>query len=117
MRQKIYEDEYGIDAWDTDNGFRCFVHLANSAMYQAITGHRPPHKPPTAKDYTAAGLPWFEHYSDSKALAGSDTLGGLVSVGAKMIEKGKGPLTDNDPVAPKIVKTLGAGSLVRDGEF
>ncbi len=39
MRQEIYEDEYGIDAWDPDNGFRCFIHLANSAQYMAITEH------------------------------------------------------------------------------
>ena len=68
MRQEIYEDEYGIDAWDQDNGFRCFIHLANSAQYLAIMGHQPPHTPPTAKDYTSAGLPWFDYYSDSKAL-------------------------------------------------
>ncbi len=117
MRQEIYEDTYGIDAWDQQNGFRCFVHLANSALYQAITGHQPPHKPPSAKAYTDAGLPWFDYYSDQKALAGTDTLSKLTSVGAKMIEKGKGPLPDNDPVQPRIIKTLGRGNMVRDGKF
>jgi hypothetical protein len=117
MRQEIYEDEYGIDAWDQEKGFRCFVHLANSAVYQAITGHHPPHKPPSAKDYTNAGLPWFDYYSDKKALPGTETLSKLTSVGAKMIEKGKGLLTDNDPVQPKILKALGKGHTVRDGEF
>ena len=117
MRQEIYEDEYGIDAWDQDNGFRCFVHLANSAQYLAITGHQPPHTPPTAKDYTSAGLPWFDYYSDSKALTGSDTLGKLTSVAAKVIEKGKGPLPDNEPVHPKTVKMISKGNVVRDGEF
>lgn len=29
MRQEIYEDEYGIDVWDLDDGLRCFIHLAN----------------------------------------------------------------------------------------
>ena len=117
MRQEIYKDEYGIDAWDQDNGFRCFIHLANSAQYLEITGHQPPHVPPTADDYTSAGLPWFDYYDDSKALAGSDTLGKLTSVGAKVIEKGEGPLPDNDPVQPKIVKVIGKGNVVRDGEF
>ncbi len=117
MRQKIYKDKYGIDAWDQDNGFRCFVHLANSEQYLEITGHQPPHMPPTADDYTSAGLPWFDYYDDSKALAGSDTLGKLTSVAAKVIEKGKGPLSDNDPVQPKIVKVIGKGNVVRDGEF
>ena len=117
MRQEIYEDEYGIDAWDQDNGFRCFVHLANSAQYLAITGHQPPHTPPTAKDYTSAGLPWFDYYSDSKALTGSDTLGKLTSVAAKVIEKGKGLLPNNEPVHPKTVKMISKGNVVRDGEF
>ena len=117
MRQEIYEDEYGIDAWDQDNGFRCFIHLANSEQYLAITGHQPLHTPPTAKDYTSAGLPWFDYYSDSKALAGSDTLGKLTSVAAKVIEKGKGLLPDNEPVHPKTVKIISKGNVVRDGEF
>ena len=117
MRQEIYEDEYGIDAWDQDNGYRCFIHLANSAQYLAITGHQPPHKPPTAKDYTGAGLPWFDYYDDNKALFGSDTLSKLTSVAAKVIEKGKGILPDNDPVQPKIVKIISKGNVVRNGEF
>ena len=113
MRQEIYEDKYGIDAWDQDNGFRCFVHLANSAQYLAITGH----KPPTANDYTSAGPPWFDYYSDSKPLTGSDTLGKLTSVAAKVIEKGKGLLPDNEPVHPKTVKMISKGNVVRDGKF
>ncbi|WP_419594645.1 hypothetical protein [Thiolapillus sp.] len=117
MRQEIYEDKYGIDAWDQDNGFRCFVHLANSAQYLAITGHQPPHKPPTANDYTSAGPPWFDYYSDSKPLTGSDTLGKLTSVAAKVIEKGKGLLPDNEPVHPKTVKMISKGNVVRDGKF
>ncbi len=117
MRQEIYEDEYGMEAWDQQNGFRCFVHLANSALYQEITEHQPPHKPPSAKDYTDAGFPWFDFYSDKKTLAGTATLSELTSVGAKMIQKGKGPLPDNDPVQPRIIKTFRGGNTVRDGKF
>ncbi|MCY4656316.1 MAG: hypothetical protein OXC80_05810 [Gammaproteobacteria bacterium] len=117
MRQEIYEDEYGIDAWDQNNGFRCFIHLANSRQYQMITGHQPPHKPVTARDYTEAGLPWFDYYDDSKALAGSNTLGGLTSVGAKVIQTGQGLLPDNEPVQPKTVKIIRKGNVVRDGKF
>ncbi len=98
MRQRIYEDHYGIEAWDQDNGSRCFTHLLNSVQYMAITGKQPPHKPPTATGYTSAGLPWFDYYDDSKALAGSNKPSKLTSVAAKVIEKGKGPLPDNDPV-------------------
>jgi hypothetical protein len=115
MRQEIYEDDYGLDAWDHEHGFRCFVHLANSEQYRAITGHAPPHMPPTAKDYTNAGLPWFDYYSDKSGLTGSEVLKKLKSVAAKTIEGGT-TLANNEPVTPKIIKTIGAG-VVRDGEF
>ena len=117
MRQEVYEDEYGIDAWDQGHGLRCFIHLANSEQYQGITGHTPPHGPPTAKNYTDAGLPWFDYYSDGKALGGSDTLGKLTSVAAKFVEKGKGVLPGNDPVQPKNVNTLNKSNVVRCGKF
>jgi hypothetical protein len=117
MRQEIYEDEYGLDAWDLTQGARCFVHLANSAIYQTITGHRPPHPPPTAKDYSQAGLPWFDYYGDGKALPGSGVLGKLSSLAAKVIEKSQPPLTGNDPVQPKIIQPLGKTGIVREGEY
>jgi hypothetical protein len=116
MRQEIYEDEYGLDAWDLEHGARCFVHLANSAQYHAITGRQPPHKPPTAREYTQAGLPWFDYYSDGKVLPGSGVLGRLASIAAKVIGKGQGPLADNEPVEPAVVK-LGKKGMVREGEF
>jgi hypothetical protein len=44
-------------------------------------------------------------------------LGKLTSVAAKVIENGKGPLQDNEPVHPKTVKIISKGNVVRDGEF
>ncbi len=117
MRQKIYEDEYGVDVWNQDQGLRCFIHLVNSEMYQAITDRSPPHESPTAQSYTDAGLPWFDYYSDKKALSGAGTLGKLSSVGAKVIEKGKGLLPNNDPVQPTVIKKLGKENVVREGKF
>ena len=38
MRQEIYEDGYGIDAWDTSTGSRCFVHIVNSVQLLHLTG-------------------------------------------------------------------------------
>ena len=82
MSQEIYEDEFGLEAWDQEHGDRCFVTLANSTQWMAITGERPPTEPPTARDYLEAGLPWFVHYdADREALAGSERLAGLRSVG------------------------------------
>ncbi|RMH11355.1 MAG: hypothetical protein D6698_16470 [Gammaproteobacteria bacterium] len=117
MKQEIYEDEYGIDSWDQEHGSRCFVHIANSATYETIVGRKPPHEPPTAKEYTAAGLPWFEYYADTKTLEGSNILGGLTSLAAKVIEKTGKPLQDNAPVEPKLVKEIHSNNIVREGEF
>ncbi len=117
MRQEIYEDEYGFDAWDTSVRSRCFVHILNSVQFFNVTGANPPRKPPTAREYTVAGLPWFDYYGgDLEALEGAQKLAGLDSVAAKKLKKGKGILADNDPVQPKVVKTLGEKS-VREGEF
>lgn len=117
MRQQIYDDEYGIDAWDQKQGLRCFVHLANSVVYQAITGQNPPHKPPTAKDYTKAGLPWFDYYTDRPAVSGSGILRKLVSVGTKMVQKGV-LLPSNEPIQPGVIRRVGPRRIaVRDGQF
>jgi len=72
MRQEIYKDEYGIDAWDTSTYSRCFVHIVNSIQLFHLTGCKPPGKPQTAQDYTAAGLPWFDYYGgDLEGLEGA----------------------------------------------
>ena len=81
MSQEIYEDEFGLDAWDQEQGARCFVTMANSQQWIAITGERPPTQPPTVREYAEAGLPWFLHYDrDREALAGAQRLAGLRSV-------------------------------------
>jgi hypothetical protein len=108
MAQKIHEDIYGIDAWDTDSGSRCFVHIFNSGQWQSFTGEAPPTKPRKAKDYEAAGLPWFEHYSDAKVLSGSSRLARLDSLAAKAIKKGKGLLFSNESFNPKVVNAVGS---------
>ena len=82
MTQEIYEDEFGVDAWDQEMGERVFVTMANSAQWMAITGERPPTEPPTAREYAEAGLPWFGYYdADRAALEGAERLVGLRSVG------------------------------------
>ena len=82
LTQEIYEDEFGVNAWDQKHGDRCFVTLANSAQWMAITGERPPTEPPTAREYANAGLPWFGYYdSDREALEGAERLAGFRSVG------------------------------------
>ena len=70
-----------------------------------------------ARDYTDAGLPWFEHYGgDLTALDGAKKLAGLDSVAARKLKQGEGILADNDPVTPAVVRRVGA-ARVREGEF
>jgi len=108
MRQEIYEDEYGLDAWDQSRSSRCFVHILNSAQWQAATGKPAPGKPPTAAHYTQAGLPWFDYYDDQLvALKGSNKLAGMDSVATKGVKLGNKPLADTEAVKPKTVIHLG----------
>ena len=117
MRQDIYEDEHGIDAWDTSLCSRCYVHIVNSVQHLHLTGCKPPGLPPTAQDYTRAGLPWFDYYGgDLQTLGGAKELAGLDSVASVKLKKGEGFLPDNDPVTPKVVKRLNR-SMVREGVF
>jgi hypothetical protein len=118
MRQEIYDDEHGVEAWDQTAGSRCFVHLLNSLGYLAVTGHQPPQPPPTAADYTRAGLPWVEYFdAEREALEGAVKLAGLDSVAAMSIKKGAGVIADNGPIGTPKVKPLGPVGAVREGEF
>jgi hypothetical protein len=119
MKQEIFKDPYGLDKWETSASSRCFVHIVNSLQYKAITGANPPLKPPTAKQYTAAGLPWFDYYDkELEALEGAPALAGLDSVAAKGMKKGAAPLPENEPVSPGNVKVLTKDPRrVREGEF
>ena len=120
MRQEIYEDPYGIDDWDTTNTSRCFVHLANSLMWRAITGKEPPRTPVTAREYEKAGLPWFEYYSDADSIAGSSTLAELKSIASLASERGDNPIPGDASVHPTNIIGLRAGlrkHQVREGRF
>lgn len=118
MRQEIYADKYGIDAWDTKHSSRCFVHILNSFQYQVVTGERPARMPPTAEDYTNAGLPWFD-YCDANlsALEGAAELAQLDGVAAMGIKQGQEPLPENDPVDPKVTIQLGKKKEVKEGKW
>lgn len=88
MKQQIFDDPYQLSDWDTDKGIRCFVHLANSVMWRGITKTDPPHIPFTAQDYSQRGLPWYDYYSDSRTLEGTEKLKGVKSLAE--IAAGKG---------------------------
>ena len=115
MKQEIYDDFYGLDAWDQRHGSRCFVSLLNTTQWMAVTGTRPPSEPPTARDYAASGLPWFDYYGgDTQAVAGSDKLRGLASVAQHAKATGQEPLPDNETIATPPVVRVGKRRVVRE---
>jgi len=116
MKQEIYDDPYDPEDWDLENSSRCFVHLANSEFWRKITGFPPPHKPPTAKDYSYSGLPWFDYYSeDTTAVKGSKILNKVKSVLEFGKTKDEVPLPENEPADPQyVVKLNDKPRLVRE---
>jgi hypothetical protein len=121
MRQEIEEDPYDFEDWDREQRSRTFVHIANSMVWGEITGESPPTAPPTAKEYTRAGLPWFEWYDDrTAALDARDRLKKLRSVAEIAKEKGDAPLPGNETITPERIVALRRGltrDQVRDGKF
>jgi len=106
MRQEIYTDPFDIRDWDQSASSRCFVHIANSLVWQSITGSAPPSPPPTSKQYAKAGLPWFEYYGETHAVDGAKKLGGLKSVATLGKQMGDVPLPENESVNPAHIVKL-----------
>jgi len=110
MQQQIYADPHGVDAWDQSVSSRCFVTLVNAARWRQITGQAPQTKPPTAADYTKAGLPWFDFYvADLDTLGGAPELALVKSVAEMAAEKGEQVLGPDGDVKPTTVIGLGPG--------
>lgn len=108
MKQDIYDNPYGLDAWDQRHASRCFVSIVNSVQWMAITDEPPPTEPPTAQQYTQAGLPWFDYYGgDAQAIAGSEKLKAVASLGQISKEKGNA-LPENE--------SLDVGRVIRMGK-
>jgi hypothetical protein len=97
MRQSIEEDPYDFTDWDEEHSSRCFIHIANSMTWRAITDKEPPTPPLTAREYERSGMPWFDHYAE-RPLGASQALADLKSVATLSTERGDRPLADNTPV-------------------
>jgi len=99
MRQEVYEDPFESADWAPKHMSRCFITIVNTALWSPMTGETPPSVPPTASDYTKAGLPWFEYYNPGAvALPGSDKLAKVKSVKAMSESKGVSALPENQSV-------------------
>jgi len=107
MRQQIYADPYGIDAWDQSVSSRSFVTLIDATQWRNITGEAPAQRPPTAADYTGAGLPWFDYYAEAETLPGAKELALVKSVAELASEKGEQVLGPDAKVEPGNVVQLG----------
>jgi hypothetical protein len=120
MRQSIYDDRYPMEDWDLRVSSRCFIHIANSLVWRSVTGTDAPTVPPTSEEYTRAGLPWFDYYSERPAVEGSGTLAKLKSIFTLGKEKGDVPLPENQPVETTRVVGLHekpTPETVREGAF
>lgn len=118
MRQEILEDRFDPEEWDLEHYSHCFVHIANSESWRALTGKNPPTVPPTAEEYALQGLPWFEHYAEegAKAVEGAAPLKGLKSVGEVGEEKNENPLPAEGSLHGLPVFGIGRGPRpVREG--
>ena len=108
MTQEIYADPHGLDAWDQSVWSRCFVTLVNAVQWHEIAGGAPPTRPPTAADYSRAGLPWFDYYAaDLETQAGAPELALVKSVAEMAAEKGEDLLGPDGKVNPAKVIDLG----------
>ncbi len=120
MEQEIYDDPYGLDAWDQRHASRCFVTIVNSLQWMTVTGEQPLTHPPTAKTYSEMGLPWFEYYGgDAQAVHGAEKLEKIASVAQVAKEKGMTPIPDNESIDVTRTKKLGnhGAREVREGTF
>jgi hypothetical protein len=89
MRQNIYPDPYGVDAWDEGNYGTVIVYLLNSEQYRAVTGHDPPPTPIDAQAYTTHGLPWYDLYDEAAGdVAAPGNLAEIKSIAEK--DRGSG---------------------------
>jgi hypothetical protein len=92
MKQKIYRDRHGIEAWDHENFGRVTVRLLNSQQFRKVTGFEPPTTPVDASAYAEAGLPWFDLYDEDRAgLAAVPVLAGAKTIAQRDAERGESP--------------------------
>jgi hypothetical protein len=116
IKQEIYDDDYGLDAWDLSAGARCFVHTVNSELWEELTGLAMPDKPITAKHYKEDSIPWFEYYAeDKKPLPGSKLLKSLKSLGQK--SERAAAVDIGEPLSLEPIIALSTQGQISDGEF
>jgi len=107
LDQRLFRDQYGVDAWDQAARQRCFVHLVPSSDWQGLTGQSPPPSPVTAREYRKAGLPFDPTYKHQRvARPGSASLASLRTFAqfATSVVQGE---RDQNEVAAEVFRHIG----------
>ena len=118
MRQAVYADPFELADWSQGSVSRCFITIVNAALWATVTGEASHSMPPTASDYTKAGLPWFDYYNpDALAMPGSEALQQLQSVKTITQATGAAGWPEDPPVdRPRIIPLYAPGCRpVREG--
>ena len=102
MHQTTEQDPFAIDAWDQPQAQRHSVHLVDCAQWLQLTGEPAPDQPPSAADYTRAGLPWFDDAGQGAPIDGAPALAALDSVDTGATKRGQ-PLLAGDGALPRPV--------------
>ena len=99
MKQSIGRDPFRLTDWDVEATERVFVSIIHGKDWAAVTGEPVHGTPPTASEYAAHGLPWFDYYgADQSALKGSKALNSMKSVGAAYDAKTGSLFPDSEDV-------------------
>ena len=104
IEQEIYKDEYDFSEWETENGNRCFVHIADAELWRDITGKKEPKAPLSAKDYIEKGGRWFAYHAGSKkSLRGETPLDYLKSPSQLQVQ---GKSVEPNSIHPSCMKAI-----------
>jgi hypothetical protein len=117
MKQAIYPDQFQLDDWDLESTDRVFITLLHAKDWKSITGESAPHHPPTAREYSEAGLPWFAYYGcHQAAIPGGEKLASIRSVGELFEKKAGAAMPNSEDVETGVPISLGP-RRVRVGEW
>jgi hypothetical protein len=108
MKQEITADPYGLACWYAAITSSCTVRLCLAEDWLRLTGTPSPHEPPSARVYSAFGLPWFDYDNGIPAVTGETALSTVKSVNTLVEEKvGLGLSNNSTVVTTNVVQLTG----------
>ena len=106
MRQRIYPDPYGYDAWDQDWRGEVELQIVNSERFSELTGEEPPPTPIEFETYIAHGLPWFDLYDEERGTLARPEGSRLKTIAERDAERGVPGADAVTVVPPEAVRTI-----------